>query len=67
MISVCRPLEGITLNTEVEYVLDDNGEVMKFEDIKTAKKWLKEHGISKECMEFLMFVREEKEVSFLEQ
>ena len=25
MIAVCRPLDGITLNTEVEYLLDDEG------------------------------------------
>ena len=33
MVAVCRPLEGISLNTEVEYVLDDDGEIKKFEDV----------------------------------
>lgn len=56
MIAVCRPLDGITLNTEVEYLLDDAGEIKKFEDVDTAKKWLREHGVTEGIMEFFMFV-----------
>jgi hypothetical protein len=56
MVAVCRPFDGITLNTEVEYLLDEDGEIKKFKDVKTAKKWLREHGITEEIMEFLMFV-----------
>lgn len=59
MVAVCRPLEGITLNTEVEYVLDDDGEIKEFEDVKTAEEWLREHGVTEEIMEFLMFVNAE--------
>ena len=59
MIAVCRPFEGITLNTEVEYVLDDEGEIKEFEDVETAEEWLREHGVTEEIMEFLMFVNAE--------
>lgn len=59
MVAVCRPLEGITLNTEVKYVLDDDGEIKEFEDVETAEKWLIEHGVTEEIMEFLMFVNSE--------
>ena len=60
MIAVCRPLDGITLNTEVEYLLDDDGEIKKFEDIDTAKEWLREHGVTEGIMEFFMFVNVER-------
>jgi hypothetical protein len=56
MVAVCRPFDGITINTEVEYLLDEDGEIKKFKDVETAKKWLREHGITEEIMEFLMFV-----------
>ena len=59
MIAVCRPLDGITLNTEVEYLLDDAGEIKKFEDVDTAKEWLREHGVTEGIMEFFMFVNVE--------
>jgi len=59
MVAVCRPLEGITINTEVEYVLDDDGEIKEFEDVETAEEWLKEHGVTEEIMEYLMFVNAE--------
>lgn len=61
MIAVCRPLDGITLNEEVEYLLDDDGEIKKFEDVDTAKEWLREHGVTEGIMEFFMFVNVEKE------
>ena len=59
MVAVCRPLEGISLNTEVEYVLDDDGEIKEFEDVETAEEWLREHGVTEEIMEFLFFVNAE--------
>lgn len=59
MVAVCRPFDGITLNTEVEYVLDDDGEIKEFEDVETAEEWLREHGVTEEIMEFLIFVNAE--------
>jgi len=59
MVAVCRPLDGISINTEVEYVLDDDDEIKEFEDVETAEKWLREHGVTEEIMEFLMFVNAE--------
>lgn len=59
MIAVCRPYGGITINNEVEFVLDENGDIMEFSDVVTAKKWLKEHGVDDDYMEILMFVNVE--------
>lgn len=59
MVAVCRPLHGITLNTEVEYLLDEDGEIKEFKDVETAKEWLREHVITEETIEFLMFVNAE--------
>ena len=55
MVTVCRPFDGITLNTEVEYLLDEDGEIKKFKDVETAKEWLREHGVTEETMGFFMF------------
>ena len=59
MVTVCRPFDGITLNTEVEYLLDEDGEIKEFKDVETAKEWLREHVITEETIEFLMFVNAE--------
>jgi uncharacterized protein YuzE len=56
MVAVCRPFNGITINEEVEFLIDEDGKIIQFEDVKTAKKWLREHGITEEIMAFLMFV-----------
>lgn len=54
---VTRPFDGITINTEVEYLLDDNGDVMLFDSTKKAKSFLLSHGFTEED---LGFVRIEK-------
>jgi len=56
MVVVCRPFDGITINSEVEYLIDEDGKIIQFEDVKTAKKWLREHGITEEIIAFLMFI-----------
>lgn len=55
MIGVCRPYAGITINNEVEYLLDNNGDIMKFKDVETAKEWLTEHGVDDDYMQILKF------------
>lgn len=47
MIEIGRPINGITLNG-LEYVLDENGNVLKFKDEAAAMLFLQSHGIEKE-------------------
>lgn len=54
MIAVCRPYGGITINEEVEYLLDDHDEVMEFASIDKAKEYLVEHGVTE--FDYLKFV-----------
>ena len=42
-ITVGRAIDGISLNG-LEYLLDENNEIMEFNDVKSAKKFLKKHG-----------------------
>ena len=56
MVAVCRPYDGITVNEEVEFVLDDNNEIMKFDNESTAKKFLRDNGVGEEYMDILHFV-----------
>lgn len=45
MITVSKPINGVTLNGD-EWLLDDNGEVMKFETKEDAVVFLKKHGVT---------------------
>ena len=54
MIIVGRHINGITINP-LEYILNENDELMKFATEDDAKAYLREHGISDEDMEFLVF------------
>ena len=42
-IIVARHIEGITIN-DYEYLLDENGEIMKYKSKEHAVRYLKEHG-----------------------
>ena len=56
MIIVGRPIDGITLNTELEYLLEKkDGNVMKFLNEKEARNFLRENGISDESMGDMIF------------
>ena len=50
---VSRPLFGITLNGEKEYVLNSKGEVQIFDSVEDAERFLWEHGMSDEEREFV--------------
>lgn len=39
MIVIGRPINGVTLNG-LEYILDDHGDVMRFENLKSAGAYL---------------------------
>lgn len=43
MIIIGRPILGVTLNG-LEYVLDDEGDLMNFTDKEAARRFLEDHG-----------------------
>ena len=45
---VCRPIDGITVNGELEFLLDDNGEVRLFDNPEEAKSFLIASGVDSE-------------------
>lgn len=53
-IIVGRHIEEITLNP-LEYILDDNNEIMIFNSIKNAKEFLKKHGFTDEEISYFTF------------
>lgn len=59
MIIVARHVEGCFLN-DLEYLLDDSEEVMEFETEEEAMDYLREHGMSEEDMEYIIFLDKEK-------
>ena len=61
MVTVSRPINGISLN-EHEFLLDEKGEVMKFDSLTAASDFLKGMGMTGEEIYYLTF-NEEEEVS----
>lgn len=53
-IVVGRHIEGITLNP-IEYLLDDEGDLMTFESEEEAKEYLKEEGFSDDDIYWMVF------------
>lgn len=53
-IVVGRHIEGITLNP-LEYLLDDEGDLMTFESEEEAKEYLKEKGFSDDDIYWMVF------------
>jgi hypothetical protein len=48
-VVITRFIEGITLNPK-EYILDDNNEVMQFDDEESARAFLLNHGVPEEVI-----------------
>lgn len=55
-VAVARPINGITLNGGVEYLLDESGEIRVFHNQPEAEKFLLANGFVSEDLEFLYFV-----------
>lgn len=55
---VGRHINGITLN-DIEYLLDEHGEIMHFSNENAAKAFLYEKGYSDEEMYWLVFEEEQ--------
>ena len=54
-IIVGRHIEGILLN-DLEYLLDENGEIMKFRTKEHAIRYLQEHGADGEEIYYMSFI-----------
>lgn len=54
MIIVGKHVNGITLN-ELEYLLDDDDNIMQFETEELAKTFLKDKGFTEEDIWWLVF------------
>ena len=54
-IIVGRHINGITLN-DLEYLLNENGDIMKFKSKEHAVRYLKEHGADDEEIYFMSFI-----------
>ncbi len=54
-IIVGRPINGITLN-DLEYLLTENGEIMKFKTKDHAIAYLEKHGVYENEIYFMTFI-----------
>lgn len=55
-VMVARPVDGITVNTALEYLLDDTGQPRIFESQPAAEAFLLCHGHTSEDLEYIYFV-----------
>jgi len=67
-IIVARRVDGITLNTDLELLLDDDGKPIIFADQTEAETFLLEHGVDAEEMTHMYFVEVPEDTErFLEE
>ena len=55
-VVVARPFEGISLNTELEYLLDENNELIIFNNQLEAEAYLLERGVPYDDLIHLHFL-----------
>ena len=55
-VMVARPVDGITLNGALEYLLDDTGKTRIFQNQPEAEAFLLRHGFTSEDLEHFYFV-----------
>lgn len=46
MYVIAKPINGISINGD-EFILDDAGKVQRFKNTKSARDFLRDHGIRK--------------------
>ena len=54
-VIVLRPFDGITLNTAMESLLDENNELLVFDNAYAAKAYLLEHGCNEDDLAIMRF------------
>ena len=55
-VMVARPVDGITINEQLEYLLDDHNEPRVFQNQPEAEGYLLAHGFTGEDLEYFYFV-----------
>ena len=55
-VIAARPVNGITLNGELEFLLDDSGEVRVFDSEEQARDFLIAAGIGLEELRHMVFM-----------
>lgn len=55
-VMVARPVDGITINEQLEYLLDDSGKPRVFQNQPEAEAFLLAHGFAGEDLEYFYFV-----------
>ena len=55
-VIAARPVNGITLNGELEFLLDDGGEVRVFDSEEQARDFLVAAGIGLEELRHMVFM-----------
>lgn len=50
---IARPVDGITINTELEFLLDDGGEVRMFDSPEQARSFLTAAGVEPEELQHM--------------
>ena len=55
-VVVARPVNGITLNDELEFLLDDNGEVKTFDSEEEAQTFLIAAGVGLDELRHMVFI-----------
>ncbi|GHV42681.1 hypothetical protein FACS189490_12150 [Clostridia bacterium] len=63
-VIVARNLNGISINGELEYLLDDTGNEIVFENQPAAEEFLLRNGFDEDDLEFFHFIlfEQDKEV-----
>lgn len=56
MVIVGQPINGISINSELEFLLDSEGVVRFFADENVAKEFLKGNGFREEDLTFFTFM-----------
>lgn len=55
-VAVARPVNGITLNGDLEFLLDDSGKVQIFDSEEQAREFLIAAGIGPEELRHMIFI-----------
>ena len=55
-VVVARPIDGITINRELEFLLDDSGHVRVFDSQEQARSFLADAGVGPEELRHMTFI-----------
>lgn len=55
-VVVSRPIGGITINSELEFLLDDSGSVRVFDSPEQARAFLADAGVGQEELRHMVFM-----------